>query len=436
MRRKEFIAVAGGALAGMLAASTGVSAFAATGARPSLTITPPPPGQAEDAAFLLAPEKEIQFTAAFKDPYAGDPAYECSRRGVLRWSCTEGALQAVEGDTAAWQGDRPGNDAVIRCEYEAAYRRSGRSTQTAAPIAVKLFATRRVIAAASSSLLRNGKLDGYNIGSYPVLPKPTPEKDGHLRQTVQYRDSYAMPAGFFKVTKENRDTLISRNFTLGDFAHDYPWQSLGLPQYIALDYGLVEKLEALLEMLRADGLARKKFKFIYAFRPPSYNQSSRLTDSEGTLKAPFSMHQYGKAADIIIDDDDDLVMDDLDGDGRSRLSDALILTKYADRLDMKYLEEKDLRLGGAGAYAYNDFHPRKQTPYVHVDVRGHAGADGRPIRWIIQEKPVEKAPEKRSSKPDAKPTAKPDAKPTAKPDARPDIKRLTKPAEKREAGGV
>ena len=45
-------------------------------------------------------------------------------------------------------------------------------------------------------------------------------------------------------------------------------------------------------------------KFIYGFRPPIFNIGTFQNDPE-TLKTIFSMHQYGKAVDIIIDEDND-----------------------------------------------------------------------------------------------------------------------------------
>ena len=143
-------------------------------------------------------------------------------------------------------------------------------------------------------------------------------------------------------------------------------------------------LAAVLALAMEAGVTGRKFRFIYGFRPPAYNlRGDGGSGSEGSLKAPFSMHQYGKAADIVIDDDDDLVLDDLSADGRSDLADARALMKFVDRVDGQYRDRGDPRVGGAGVYGHNDFRRRKQSPYVHVDVRGFCREDGGLIRWTV-----------------------------------------------------
>lgn len=54
------------------------------------------------------------------------------------------------------------------------------------------------------------------------------------------------------------------------------------------------------------------------YRTPYYNRSIGN-------ETRYSRHVYGDAADIYVDDDDDGIMDDLDGDGKSTLDDARTL---------------------------------------------------------------------------------------------------------------
>jgi hypothetical protein len=154
-----------------------------------------------------------------------------------------------------------------------------------------------------------------------------------------------------------------------------------MPQYIALDYNLIRKLEDLIDLMNADGFAIERFTIVYPFRSPYYNLTSIEEDGQETLKAPFSMHQYGKALDIVLDQDGDLVIDDLNQDGQIDIHDPEVIMHYVNLLDRKYREEKDPRLGGAGLYTHTDFHERKQTPYIHFDVRGFTSPNGNLVRW-------------------------------------------------------
>lgn len=235
----------------------------------------------------------------------------------------------------------------------------------------------------SSGHYSNGFINGYNIGRYldPADPAVRRQYGGHSRYPDLYPDVYKIPKWFYRVTEENKDLKISKHFTLGDFAVDYPWYSLGFPQYIALDFDLVKKLEDLITLMNRDNWDITHFAFIYAFRPPEFNLGTMLEDPE-TLKTPFSMHQYGKAADVIVDEDNDNVLDDLNEDGRIDIYDAEVIMRYVNMLDRRYLTEDRLNMvGGAGMYRKNDFTGRPESPYVHIDVRGFLSEQGTFIRW-------------------------------------------------------
>lgn len=369
MRRRGFLATTILTLAG--SGTWNVRGAAGSGL---LVLSPTPPHDGK-GAFLLEAGESLRLAAAVNDPRANGSSYRRLSAPRCTWRCDAGRFDYADRDATVWRPPDSASTALLRCDYEARYRSSADRRE----VATRLSTVARVVVGAPSRLLVKGWIDGFHIGEYPDLDDP--RYASRVGAAKRHRDAYAIPSAFYKVTRDNLNLYVSDNFTLGDFAHHYPWESLGLPQYIALDKRLIEKLEALLASLRRHGMARKKFNFIYGFRPPSYNLKARESDPMGNLKAPFSMHQYGKAADIIIDDDGNLVMDDLTGDKASSLQDAISMRKYVDLLDEDYLRRKDPRLGGAGVYARHDFRARKQSPYVHVDVRGFAGGDGRPVRW-------------------------------------------------------
>ncbi len=237
----------------------------------------------------------------------------------------------------------------------------------------------------SNRFLHKGVIDGFTIGEYlDPQDKRTLQNYADIPCWVRiYPQRYKPPDFFYKVSEENRHLHISPHYTLGHYAMDYPWYSLGFPQYIALDYGLFQKLEELQVALNEAGYEFDKFKFVYGFRSPDFNLGTIEEDPEGTLKVPFSMHQYGRAADIIIDTDGDDVLDDLNGDGRITIDDARVILKFIDTLDQKYRSEGSELVGGAGIYSHNDFQGRPQSPYVHIDIRGFTHSDGRLVRWTI-----------------------------------------------------
>jgi hypothetical protein len=83
--------------------------------------------------------------------------------------------------------------------------------------------------------------------------------------------------------------------------------------------------------------------------------------------ARASRHQYGDAADIIIDANRDGRMDDLDLDGRVTYADLQVLDRAVQLIEHKYPE----LVGGLGLY--HEMGP--SGPFAHIDVRG------RRARW-------------------------------------------------------
>ena len=347
----------------------GVSAEIALAIRTSL------PAQYE-TTVLLEDRDAVSLLLEYEAPVRG--GYEQR----VRWWCDGGRLEH-EDSLVRNRFYPPLRAAVstIQAELGLYPRQAGR---TAKIPAFKKNAVLRVISSSPGMLLHDGEIDGFRIGRYLDPTDPEIRKEFNVANSwaLIYPERFLRPSGFYLVDETSHDLRISRHFRLGDFALDYQWFSLGKRQYIALDYGLVRKMEDLVDELNRAGLPGDKIVIIYAFRPPAYNTDRVVRDSEQSLKAPFSFHQYGKAVDFILDADGDLRLDDLDGDGRITVRDAAALAHYVNVLDRRYRARAVLLYGGAGIYDHHDFWERPvQTPYVHMDVRGFLDENGHLIRW-------------------------------------------------------
>lgn len=188
---------------------------------------------------------------------------------------------------------------------------------------------------------RNGVLNGYRIGEYP----PGIYKDNPI---------YRAPRGFVEVTKDSQDAKVSPHFHIGQFLCK---QSDPYPKYLVLDERLPIKLEGVLERMHGLGYDVKGFTIMSGYRTPFYNKAI------GNVK--FSMHQFGGAADVFVDENHDGMMDDLNGDKRVDQRDAVTLYDIADRMSR---EKGYLFQGGLGHYPATRVH----GPFVHIDVRGTA----------------------------------------------------------------
>lgn len=189
---------------------------------------------------------------------------------------------------------------------------------------------------------RGDMLGTYRLGRWPA------EKWMMAR-------NYFNPDGFIEVTAENGATRLSEHFQLGAFVtHD---QDAVWPKYVVLEEKLIDKLELVLQDLARHGYASSQVRVLSGFRAPYYNARGV---GEGMARA--SRHQYGDAADIIIDVNDDGRMDDLNGDGRVDLADITPIGAAVARVERAW---PALR-GGLGTYAATG----PSGPFAHVDVRG------------------------------------------------------------------
>lgn len=194
---------------------------------------------------------------------------------------------------------------------------------------------------------RNGRVGRFRVGKWPAEGRPP------------RTDAYRLPPGFLEVTRENYDFLISDNFRLGDFLDRT--QADIWPKPMVLDERLVDKLELVIDELRSRGLG-DRLRVLSGFRSPQSNALGARSS-----KSPESRHQYGDAADIIVDADGDRRMDDLTGDGRVNVKDALMLVSIVEAVEARH---PDL-VGGVGYYRAVGI----SGPFVHVDARGTR------VRW-------------------------------------------------------
>lgn len=189
-------------------------------------------------------------------------------------------------------------------------------------------------------------INDFKIGTYPH-PK---------------REEYAAPKGFIEVNKRTENAYVSPNFQVKEFLSNQAgkWK---YPNYVYLDEALLIKLELVLAAVNNSGIPCDKFAVLSGYRTPYYNT---LKDNK-----EYSRHQFGKAADIYIDNDNDGWMDDLNGDGKRSSVDAQVLYDLIDGFQ-KQDWYKDF-VGGMGFYEQNT----SRTSFLHLDVRTRKI----PIRW-------------------------------------------------------
>ena len=193
----------------------------------------------------------------------------------------------------------------------------------------------------ANSVGRNGRLNGYRIGSYPAEP-------------LRGLDIYLPPEGFVEVTRENAQVAVSPNFTLGEFVAK---QASDYPKYLVLRSALLLKLENILASLNYAGRPTADLVIMSGYRTPFYNRAIG--------NVPYSRHVWGGAADFYIDQAPaDGRMDDLNKDGRVDRTDARWLANFVNEMSQR--GEFGPRIGGIGVYGSTSAH----GPFVHVDVRG------------------------------------------------------------------
>ncbi|MGI9090446.1 MAG: hypothetical protein ACR2GG_04990 [Gemmatimonadaceae bacterium] len=250
------------------------------------------------------------------------------------------------------RGDETGESGKLRASINQGGDRPGIvKAALAMGTAIREAADFAVITPRPASDVRRGKLGLYYIGSWPGARSG---KGGKV--------AYDPPSGFIEVTRGNADTRLSEHFRIRDFlTHD---QQNVWPKYVWVSLKLVDKLELVLDDLKARGIKPDGVQVLSGFRTPQYNRGGG--DPRG--RADLSRHMYGDAADIFIDDNGNGSMDDLNHDGRVDLADARVILAAVARVERAHPS----LVGGCGVYAGNGAH----GPFVHIDTRGY------PARWI------------------------------------------------------
>jgi uncharacterized protein YcbK (DUF882 family) len=188
--------------------------------------------------------------------------------------------------------------------------------------------------------LKRGYMNRYRVGAYPS-------------RLLKNNPIYRHPAGFIEVTAENQATLVSPHFKLEQFLCK---QRGDYPKYVVLDELLLLKLEAILEKVNEAGFPCDTLHVMSGYRTPFYNKTL------GSVR--YSLHQWGRAADIFIDKDEDGSMDDLNRDHKVDRRDVAVLQKIIDNMQAE--GQYQFFPGGLGVYDSTASH----GPFVHVDVRG------------------------------------------------------------------
>ena len=183
-------------------------------------------------------------------------------------------------------------------------------------------------------------LNSYRIGNYPSKP-------------LNGNPIYNKPKGFFEVTEENQDMLLTPHFTLSQFVCK---QTESFPKYLILRELLLLKLEYLLEKVNQKGYEIETFGFISGYRTPYYN---KLINN-----VQYSRHVYGGAADIYVNPKNHGGMADLNDDGSIDEEDVQLFYNIVEAEFGK--PSYDKFKGGLGFYRKNSRH----NGFIHVDVRG------------------------------------------------------------------
>lgn len=198
---------------------------------------------------------------------------------------------------------------------------------------------------------QNGRVGLYQVGRWPAeVRRPRGE-------------AYRLPEGFIEVSESMSNVRVSTHFTLGQFLTKD--QRDVWPKMLLLDERLVDKLELVVSELRLAGIKAEGLGVLSGFRTPQYNARGRNSG-----RATDSRHQYGDASDVYVDVNGDGRMDDITGDRKVDIRDAVRLARIVERVEAKYPE----LTGGLGVYRATGSH----GPFVHIDARGERARWGFP----------------------------------------------------------
>jgi hypothetical protein len=290
------------------------------------------------ARFAVAFHDEVsgyRDASAFAMP--GEPmTFEAVGGPDGEYSLTAATGTVAQFGSRKWRWTAPLKTGVYALRFKAPQKKAGTAEKGDDDIDLRVF----VMVPASE--VHDGILNGYRIGRYPDKP---------LNGNALYRP----PQGFVEVTKQNESARLSPHFRLKQFVcKDGPPDEF--PKYVVLHERLPLKLEAVLATVQQAGFDVDTLHIMSGDRTPFYNHA--IGD------VPYSMHQWGRAADVFVDRHDKGVMDDLNRDGRIDIGDSRYLEDLIERMLAQPAFQK--LQGGMGFYPATSAHP----PFVHVDVRG------------------------------------------------------------------
>lgn len=315
--------------------------------RPSQMTPPVAPVSRTISSALLDPRATssafiTDAMLAFADPLRGysgavHTAFRTPGERLLEGKIDARAVAQFEAETG---------EAVYSPDFSAPERPGIYRIAVQIEQARRAIADLRLVTLVPISARNEGRIGRYHIGVWPFEGSATDRGD-----------RYAPPVGFVEVTPENRSTPVSEHFRLGDFLTK--GQADVWPKYLILDPKLLDKLELVIQDLKAQGHRIEHVAVMSGFRTPTYNRAGGNVAGRASL----SRHMYGDAADIFVDNDRNGWMDDLNGDGRTDTRDAEVIAQAAERVERKY----PALVGGVGIYKACCGH----GPFTHVDVRGY-----------------------------------------------------------------
>jgi hypothetical protein len=321
---------------------------------------------AEYAAILVAPGSDQTLSFIGRDRALDVAVEECKGAGSCRGRGGSAYFTAPDMPGVYWLEVRLGLGAWPNSPL----KKGGKSGNAGQDRDLEIAC----LVGYPSAMLRSGYLNDFELGEYP---DPSDKQNPRL---------YEPPAYFYYLDGSVLGRYISEDIRLGDLGYD---GRAPLPQYFALDYELVKKLEVLKDELTRLGLPSRYHFIGGGFISPKSNVERT---SRNSAAANNSRHMWGEAVDFIIDESPrDEIMDDMNQDGRVDVRDALLVRDIVTELE----ESGRVKPGGFGVYAP----PRNSQIQMHVDVRGF------PTRWGVKAWDPDEfagAPAKKSLRPGGK----------------------------------
>lgn len=313
------------------------------------------PGEKLQLTIKLSAEPEkAKFT--LNEAMVENGKYEISSAEKLSVSFTAGSIVSADGGSIEFLApDKPGTHKI---EFELKKDNAlANITSGANPPQTKTISSKTVlniIVGYPFTSSSKGVLDGYPIGIYPN------ENSNKAPNVISsHKEKYAPPAFFFKITKENENFAVSENYKLIDFT--LPLER-GKDRFIALDYRLINQIEKIRFTAKTKTRKEIALKIIRGFISPN---EINIMNKNGINLSEFTRYQYGDAAGLIADSNNDGIMDDLNEDGLADDNDAKILEECA-----RDVERETRVFGGIGTYKTFEDSVLPTTPYLHIDTRG------------------------------------------------------------------